>query len=66
MLARAMGRQFGYAHLDLNDFFWEPTDPPFIQRREERKRQHLLKMAISRTEKCVISGSLIEWETFFA
>lgn len=64
-LGKAISTMYGYVHLDTDDFFWEPTDPPYLQKREISKRQALLKDAIDHAHKCVISGSLTEWGDLF-
>lgn len=53
--------KYGYAHLDTDDFFWEPIDPPFTIKRERIERQCLMLEAIEKAEKCVISGSMTGW-----
>jgi hypothetical protein len=29
-LGAAIADRYGYAHLDVDQYFWMPTDPPFI------------------------------------
>lgn len=48
-------------HLDTDDFFWLPTDPPFTTVRERGERLSLLTAATERNAKCVVSGSLSGW-----
>lgn len=64
-LAKAIHDKCGYIHYDTDDFFWESTDPPFLIIREVSERQNLLKSAIDKVDKCVISGSLTEWGDIF-
>jgi adenylate kinase family enzyme len=45
-LGDALARSFGYVHLDTDDYFWEPTTPPFQQPRERQRRQALLGAAL--------------------
>ena len=33
-LAEKISRELGYFHLDTDDYFWLPTDPPFCRKRE--------------------------------
>ncbi|ASR09775.1 hypothetical protein CHY08_18390 [Rhizobium leguminosarum bv. viciae] len=42
-LGRALAERLDIAHLDTDDFFWMPTDPPFTTPRDadERIRLHL-------------------------
>ena len=57
-LARVINETFGHTHLDTDDYFWTPTDPPYTTKRTPYERQELLKVDIAKNEKCVISGSL--------
>lgn len=51
----------GYFFMDTDDYFWEPTNPPYIKKREKAKRVELMKMDIEQHENVVISGSLVDW-----
>jgi len=64
-LAKFICDKYGYVHLDTDDFFWEPIDPPFTIKRERSERQCLMLEAIEKAEKCVISGSMTGWGNRF-
>ena len=64
-LGKALERKYGYKWLDTDDFFWEPTDPPFSQPLPREVRIDLLTAAIKKHRKCVISGSLCGWGDVF-
>ena len=65
-LGRAICESFGHAHLDTDDFFWQPTDPKFTVKRDVAERQRLLGDAIDAcVGRCVISGSLTDWGDMF-
>jgi adenylate kinase family enzyme len=64
-LGKAISDKYGYSHLDTDDFFWEPTNPPFSVKRDRKARQNLLKEAIEKAGRCVISGSLDGWGDIF-
>ena len=64
-LAGAVDEAFGHTHLDTDDYFWIPTDPPYITKRTPYERRELLKADIAKNEKCVISGSLCGWGDIF-
>ena len=64
-LAREIARRFGHAHLDTDDFYWEPTDPPFHRAREEPERRRLLAAALDTRPRFVLSGSLVGWGDVF-
>jgi adenylate kinase family enzyme len=64
-LAGAIARRFGHAHLDTDDFYWQPTDPPFQRPREIPERQRLLAAALDLRARFVLSGSLVGWGDLF-
>jgi adenylate kinase family enzyme len=64
-LGRAISEKFGYTHLDTDDYFWLPTNPPFTMPRETKERQHLLSEDMMKVDKCAISGSLCGWGDIF-
>lgn len=60
-LAAALAAQHGHRHLDTDDFYWLPTDPPFQQPRPREARLPLLRAAIAGSPSWVLSGSLCGW-----
>jgi len=64
-LGRALAARLGSAHLDTDDFFWLPTEPPFEQIRARAERQALLGAALERHAAWVLSGSLCGWGDVF-
>ena len=64
-LGRALAARLGAVHLDTDDFFWLPTDPPFEKIRERGERQALLVTALDRARAWVLSGSLCGWGDLF-
>jgi adenylate kinase family enzyme len=64
-LGRALAARLGVAHLDTDDFFWLPTDPPFETIRARAERQALLGEALARHSGWVLSGSLCGWGDVF-
>ena len=63
-LGEAIATALSYTWLDADDFFWEPTDPPYTTQRAKPKRiarrrakpvqvpsPKLLKLALDRCEK---------------
>ena len=64
-LGRALAARLGAVHLDTDDFFWLPTDPPFEKIRERAERQGLLGAALAREPAWVLSGSLCGWGDIF-
>ena len=61
-LGAALAARLGCAHLDTDDFYWTPTDPPFQASRPIPERLRLLRAAFDAgTEGWVLSGSLDGW-----
>jgi len=64
-LGRALATRLGCPHLDTDDFFWLPSEPPFQHIRERGARQALLGAALARHPGWVLSGSLCGWGDVF-
>ncbi len=60
-LAKAISERFGYVHMDTDDYFWMPTDPMFILKRDKAKRVRLMREDVEKYKNVVISGSLCDW-----
>jgi adenylate kinase family enzyme len=62
-LGKALSRVLGSEHLDTDDFFWQPTDPPYLTSRSVEERISLLRTAFSRASQTgwILSGSLSRW-----
>jgi len=64
-LGEAIDKTMGYKHLDVDDYFWVPSDPPYEIKRAPDERQKSLKVDIANSQKSVISGSLCGWGDVF-
>ena len=64
-LGAAIAQTYGHVHLDTDDFYWEPTDPPFQQKREPVARVEVLASALDVHPRWVLSGSLCGWGDVF-
>ena len=60
-LGRAIAERCNYFFMDTDDYFWEPTDPPYTTKRPIPERLALMRMTIAEHEEVVISGSLVDW-----
>ena len=58
-LGAALGALLGIPHLDVDDAYWAPTDPPFTTKRPPEARVALLRSQMA--EGWVLSGSLNSW-----
>jgi adenylate kinase family enzyme len=64
-LGLALAGRLDCPHLDTDDFFWLPSDPPFQHIRERSARQALLGGELARHRGWVLSGSLCGWGDVF-
>ena len=60
-LGKAFSEATGAQWLDLDDFYWLPTSPPFQLKRPKAERLALLVDQIHESTDLVVSGSLIQW-----
>lgn len=63
-LGAALAHAAGARHLDTDDYYWSPTDPPFQAARERPERQALLDRDTPADGAWVLSGSLCSWGDF--
>lgn len=60
-LGKALAANLTWGHVDLDDFYWMPTRPPFREKRDFESRLALLRNALGRDCAFVLSGLLMEW-----
>ena len=60
-LAACTAARYGHRHLDTDDFYWIPTQPPFRQKRPRAERLAMLRQALFEHGSWVLSGSLCGW-----
>lgn len=58
---RAWADRYGHKHLDTDDFYWMPTEPPFQQKRPAPERIRLLKQAFEEAGSWILTGSMVSW-----
>ena len=56
-----LSAKHGHRHVDTDDFYWLPTDPPFQEARPPGERLTLLRSALDESSSWVLSGSLCGW-----
>ncbi|WP_407543182.1 AAA family ATPase (plasmid) [Deinococcus radiomollis] len=60
-LGRLLAKQYRYVPLDTDDYFWQPTVPPYEVPRPRAERLDLLEHDLARHRQWVLSGSLCGW-----
>lgn len=60
-LGRALADHWSVPHADTDDYFWEPTDPPFQIKRVESERLPLMESIFLPRKEWVLTGSLMGW-----
>jgi adenylate kinase family enzyme len=63
-LGHHLGARLAIPHLDTDDFFWMPTDPPYTTLRPVPERLELLQVEMAGCpEGWVLTGSALKWGT---
>jgi adenylate kinase family enzyme len=60
-LARAVADTWAVPHADADDYFWVPSDPPYLEKRPEHERVPLMQRVFLPREAWVLSGSMVGW-----
>lgn len=60
-LGAALADVAGAKQFDTDDFFWLPTEPPFVEKRPMPERLERLEAALDAEERWVLSGSMLGW-----
>ena len=60
-LGRALASRWAAPHADADDYFWVPTDPPYVEKRPEADRLRLMHEVFVPRDAWVLSGSIMAW-----
>lgn len=60
-LAKYLAKELNSAHFDVDQYFWEKTNPPFTTQRPVAHRLELLKTDLSQQPSWTLSGSMVGW-----
>lgn len=58
-LAKKIAEEFDFKLIDVDDYLWKKTDPPFTERNSNEQALTLIKHQLSEERPAVISGSLV-------
>ncbi|QTD37597.1 AAA family ATPase [Polaribacter batillariae] len=68
-LGKEIEKRTDFKHLDIDDYYWKKTNPPFQEKTPLTERNENLKVYFNKFDKVVVSGSMVswgkEWETAF-
>lgn len=68
-LGKELEKYLGFTHLDVDDYYWKRTEPPFQEKIPLSERNKSLSTDFYSEENIVLSGSMVswgkEWETAF-
>jgi len=60
-LGRALADALAISHHDADDYFWRPTNPPYLEMRDVADRLRLMREVFLDRADWVLSGSLDGW-----
>lgn len=60
-LASHCATQWGWQHVDADDYYWLPTTPPYQQVRNADERLNMILRTLSGAPDSVVSGSVMNW-----
>lgn len=60
-LGMRIANEMGFKHMDTDDYYWMPTNPPYTSSRPINERLAMINKDISLENNIVLSGSLTDW-----
>jgi len=60
-LGKEIEKRTTFVHLDIDDYYWEKTTPPFQEKIPLKQRNQNLKTDFEKHENAIISGSMVSW-----
>ncbi|WP_298512823.1 AAA family ATPase [uncultured Kordia sp.] len=64
-LGKALAKATSFPHLDVDAYYWKPTNPPFQEKVDVAERQAHLQTAFEKYENVIVSGSLVSWGNYW-
>ncbi len=60
-VGKRLAKELDFSHIETDDLFWLPVDPPFSQYRNQRELDEVLKTKVIAKGTWVLSGSPCVW-----
>ncbi|EDP69825.1 hypothetical protein FBALC1_09847 [Flavobacteriales bacterium ALC-1] len=60
-LASSLAKKTGFPHLDVDDYYWKLTNPPFQEKVKPKIRQQNLLLDFQNHENVIVCGSMVSW-----
>jgi uridine kinase len=60
-LGAVLAAKLDIAHLEADDYYWLPADPPFINKRDASERLSMLIADLQAQQNAVVAGSVVGW-----
>lgn len=60
-LGKGLAKKTSFAHLDVDDYYWKSTEPPFQEKIPLAKRNQNLTTDFKQNKNVIISGSMVSW-----
>ena len=60
-LGKAIEKETGFVHLDVDDYYWRKTEPLFVEKVPLQERNEHLKQDFEHYDHVVMSGSMVSW-----
>ena len=60
-LGSSLAKRFAVQHIDVDDYYWLPTNPPFSTKRPPHDRVRLIRDKQKSGEGWILSGSFMGW-----
>ncbi len=60
-LGRELEKHTGFKHLDVDDYYWKPTDPPYVEKIPLEQRNKRLTIDFELYKDIIVVGSMVSW-----
>ncbi|GAA4272177.1 AAA family ATPase [Aquimarina gracilis] len=64
-LGKELEKHTGFRHLDVDDYYWKPTKPPFIEKVPLDQRNANLIADLNKHKEAIVVGSMVSWGKYW-